>query len=249
MNIEKNPAAKAAVIVLALVAISGSVFWIWKQQQEPKVEDKYPQYVAMGRVLAEETMRSIEHRPKKRVLIITGKTEDPVMGLQLESLLATFKKNPEIEIKDTETVESEKKRAVGPGNGLSARRFVRIVEKNLKADAIVSLVGVPDPDDKDLKDLDVKVPRVIAFVSDRDRVEPLFAQKMLKIAVVHRYQFPSPVSDPKSPQEAFDKYFQIMRAPKSTNDAPEKAAEPGKAKSPTRELSATNTSASGGSGN
>jgi hypothetical protein len=243
MNLNNNPVTKAVVVVLALAATGASVFWIWKQQQPPRPEDKYSQYVAMGRVLAEETMRAIEHRPKKRVLIITGKTDDPIMGLQLDSLVATLKKNPEIEIKDTETVESEKKRGVGPGNGLSARRFVRIVEKNLKADAIVSLVGMPEPDDKDLKDLDVKVPRVIAFVSDRDRVEPLFAQKMLKIAVVHRFQFPSPVKEPKSPQEAFDKYFQVVRAPKSTNDAPEKAAEPGKTK-PAATEAATNAPAS-----
>src|SRR5205823_4079822 len=83
---------------------------------------------------------------------------------QLAAFLAVLKEHPEIEIKDKEPLllEPDAKHRLAPGHGLSARRFVRIVEKNLKADAIVSFVGVPDPDDSEMKTLTVKVPRFLA---------------------------------------------------------------------------------------
>ena len=131
--------------------------------------------------------------------------------------LQTLKKHPEIEIKETVQLESEGKHRIGMGHGLSARRFVRLVEKNLKADAIVSFVGVPDPADADMKKLTVKVPRFLAETGDRDRVAKLIEDKMLRVAIVPRFEFPSPVNIPETEQEWFDKYFQIIRAPKSTN--------------------------------
>ncbi len=229
MNLD-TPGRKAAAIAFSIVAIAGSAFWIWNQSREPAPELKHAQFVAMGRVLADETASAIAHRPKKRVLIISADTDDPALKVQLDSLRATLKKHPEIDVKDTEFIESDNKKSVRPGQGLSARKFARLIEKNVKADAIVSLVGMPKADDKDLADLKAKVPRVIAFVGDRDRVPELIARKMLRIAVVPRYQFPAPVQEPKTPQEAFDKYFQIIRAPKSTNEPAETATAPDAAK-------------------
>jgi hypothetical protein len=40
---------------------------------------------------------------------------------------------------------------------------------------------------------------------------------MLRMAVVPRYRFPAPVKTPKTDEEWFDKYFQVMKPPKTTN--------------------------------
>ena len=212
-----SPSKKAAAVTLSLLAIGFATFLIYKQRQP--VKNPFPHHRALGRAMAEETIKSLEHRDKKRVLIITAKTPNPMLSAQFETFLQTLKQHPEIEIKDTVHLEPDPKHPVTLGHGLSARRFVRLVEKNLKADAIVSFVGVPDPFDSEMNALAVKVPRFLAETGDRDRVQKLIDQKMLRVAIVPRYEFPSPVKEPKTEQQWFDKYFQIIRAPKSTNIA------------------------------
>ena len=74
-----------------------------------------------------------------------------------------------------------------------------------------------------MKELKVKVPRFLAESGARDRVQALVDQKMLRVAILPRYEFPSPVKEPKTEQQWFDKYFQVYRAPKSTNAVSETA--------------------------
>ena len=210
-----SPAKKMVAVVLSLITMGIAGFIIYRQRQP--VKDPYPHHRMLGQVMAEEVAKSIAHRDKKRLLIITAKAPDEMFSAQMKAFLQTLKKHPEIEIKETVQFESEGKHRIGMGHGLSARRFVRLVEKNLKADAIVSFVGVPDPADADMKKLTVKVPRFLAETGDRDRVAKLIEDKMLRVAIVPRFEFPSPVNIPKTEQEWFDKYFQIIRAPKSTN--------------------------------
>lgn len=212
-----SPSKKTAAVAFALFTIGLAAFLIYKQRQPPK--NPFPHHRALGRTLAEETAKSLEHRDKKRVLIITAKSPDPMLRVQFESFMQAFKQHPELELKETVELESDAKHRIALGHGLSARRFVRLVEKNLKADAIVSFVGVPDPGDADMNALAVKVPRFLAETGDRDRVQSLIEKKMLRVAVVPRYEFPAPIKEPQTEQEWFDKYFQIIRAPKSTNDA------------------------------
>lgn len=233
MNLD-TPGRKTAAVLFSLLAIAIAGGMIWWQYRPRRPADTLPQYAAAGQILAEETVKSIAHRPKKRVLVVSAKNPDAAMQLEHESFMAVLKQHPEIEIKGDERLEAEGKNRFTVGQGLSARKFVRLVEHNLKADAIVSFVGMPKPDDKDLAALNVKVPRVLAMVADRDRVEGLFTNKMLRVAIVPRFQFPSPVKEPKTPQEHFDKHYQILRAPKSTNTA-ETADEPGKAKAAEKE--------------
>ncbi len=223
-----SPARKTTAVIASVLLIGLAAYLIHLQRQPTK--DPYPHHRMLGRVMAEELVKSLEHRDKKRLLLITAKSPDPMLAMQVESFLKTLKQHPEIEIKDTVALESDGKQRIGMGHGLSARRFVRLVEKNLKADAIVSFVGVPDVADPDMKELKVKVPRFLAETVAHERVQPLIDQKMLRVAILPRYEFPAPVKEPKSDRQWFDKYFQVLHAPKSTNTVSETTTDAGPVK-------------------
>jgi hypothetical protein len=211
-----TPAKKFTAIVLSLVGIIVAGFFIFRHLHQPP-PDYLQHHRALGRVMADEVAKSLENREKKRLVVITADAPNDILRAQTENFFAALKSHPEVELKETEKVESDGKRHLAAGTGLSTRKFVRIVEHNLKADAIVSFIGVPDTEDPEWKKLTVKVPRFLAETSDRERLPSLLSNRTLRVAIVPRFEFPAPVKEPKTEQEWFDKYFQIVRAPKNTN--------------------------------
>jgi hypothetical protein len=207
---------KLAAIAFSVITISVAAFLIYRYEHRPP-EAQLQHHHALGRVLAKEVVRLLEGRDKKRLLVITAESPDPILSAQMATFSEEMKKHSDIEIKETEKLEQEGNRRVGAGQGLSARKFVRILENNRKADAIVSLVGLPDPDEPEMKSLTSRVPRFVAETVHPDRAEKMFEQKTLRAAVAPRFQFPSPVKDPKTEKDWFDKYFQMLKPAKTTN--------------------------------
>jgi hypothetical protein len=113
--------------------------------------------------------------------------------------------SPEIEIDEIERLDADKKAKYGPGTGLSASRLLRLASKNQDLDAIVSFVGLPDLDPKELASLGTNGPRLIAFSRNLKKLGPLLHSRRLEAAAVPRFQFPSPISgEPRTPGEWFD---------------------------------------------
>ena len=125
--------------------------------------------------------------------------------------LRALKKLGEYEIKDHQ-LDTKDQPKYGLGAGLSGRRFVRTVKNNPKADAIVSFVGAPRLSDEDLAEL-TKLPKFIAETRSPDHLPKLFEKQILQVAVASRFVFPAPgPQKPKTPQEWFDKRYQIVIA-------------------------------------
>ncbi len=113
--------------------------------------------------------------------------------------------SPEIEIDEIERLDADKKAKYGPGTGLSASRLLRLAAKNQDLDAIVSFVGLPDLDPKELTALGTNGPRLIAFSRNLKKLGPLLHSRRLEAAAVPRFQFPSPItSEPRTPGDWFD---------------------------------------------
>lgn len=210
MTTEAKPPKTALLAALCLAAIAGAGLWIYRTEfAGPQFNRTLHQ--AVGRVLAEETATLLGHTGK--VVIIAIELADlPELKVQLEEFSRTLKRFPQIKIKETYRLETDDKPKYSFGTGLSARRFVRIVNKNTTADAIVSFVGAPALSPEHLAQLKTS-PKFIAESRSADKLKKLFEQKVIQAAVVSRFEFPTPVKGaPRSPREWFDQRFQVVTA-------------------------------------
>lgn len=200
---------KVLLILSCLLAIAGSVIWILRDETKGP-DESTALHRRVGEVLAEQTAHVVG--PKGKVVIIAMDTaQEPELKTQMEAFRAKLKVLGDYESKEQE-LDTKDQPKYGVGNGLSARRFVRIVKKNLDADAIVSFVGAPKLSEEDFGELK-KRPRFVAESRGSDHLPPLFENKVIEVAVVSRFVFPAPGPiDPTTPQEWFDKRYQILTA-------------------------------------
>ncbi len=140
------------------------------------------------------------------------------LATQLDAFRRALQKLGPIEIKEDE-LDPKDQPKYGVGSGLSGRRFVRLANKNKTADAIVSFVGAPKLADEDIAQL-TRVPKFLAECRSADHLPKLFEKNLVAVAVVNRFQYPAPgPPNPRTPQEWFDKRYQIVRA-KDVADLP-----------------------------
>ena len=170
---------------------------------------------AVGRALAGETAKLLNNSGKV-VLISIDLAGLPELKTQLSEFEKALKQFPGITIKHRYPLETDDKPKYSFGAGLSGRRYVRIVNKNPGTDAFVSFVGAPRLSDSELAELK-SVPHLVAESRSADKLRTSFDQKILDVAVVSRFQFPTPVKGtPHSLQDWFDQRWQVV----TTNNAP-----------------------------
>ena len=205
----KNAKQYIHILLLAVVT-SGAISWILVQQRDA-AKPETRQHTGLGEVMAEETAKQLAKREKKRVVVISLQSKDPILHAQEESFFAKLKTLcPESEIKETIRVDPEGEKRYGPGLGLSTRRFLRIVEHNVKADVLVSFIGTPDPGSAEMHAFTSKIPRFVASTRDLADAKKMIEKNWLRAAIVPRYDFPAPKDDPKTTQDWFTRYFQIV---------------------------------------
>ena len=200
---------RALTAVISVLAITGSALWIfWSEFKAPKYNVSLHQRV--GEVMAEQTAKLVGL--KARVVLISIPTAGELeLKTQLEAFRKSLKKLGDYDLKEYE-MDTKDQPKYGVGTGLSGRRFVRTVNKNEKADVFVSFVGAPEMKDEEIAELK-KLPTLIAESRSPDHLPKLFEKKIIQVAVVSRYLFPAPgPRKPKTPQEWFDKRYQIVAA-------------------------------------
>jgi hypothetical protein len=200
---------------ICLLATAASTVWIYRTEfAAPKF--KVPLHRAVGQVMAEEVSRLLGHQGAV-VLISMETTKAPELKVQMEEFESTLKRIGKVTVKKTYNLETEGKAKYGVGSGLSARRFVRLVNKNLDADALVSFVGAPTLSAEELKEIPRR-PKFIAESRSVDKLDKLFEDKAIDLAIVSRFTFPAPIEGkPNTLREWFDKYFEITTPARATN--------------------------------
>jgi hypothetical protein len=203
----KKGIGKALLAAGCVAAIATSAVCIYFYQfAKPGIN--LPLHQEIGRVLAAETAKLLTNKGKV-VVIALDEQKFPELKAQLKSFESALGRTG-VSIKETYMLETESKSKYGTGSGLSARRYLRIVNKNQSADAIVSFVGVPDLSDGDIKELK-KVPKFVAETRSADDLPNLFQKKVLHVAVASRFTFPAPIEGkPRNSRQWFDKYFQVV---------------------------------------
>jgi hypothetical protein len=202
-----TPGLKRLLITAAcFLAIGLAVFSIIRRYRAPAYNVELHQYI--GRVMAEQTARIAG--PKGNITYITIPTGgEPELETQLAAFKQTLRKLGAYAL-DEEELDPKNQPKYGLGNGLSGRRFVRTVNKNLDADAVVSFIGAPEISDEELRELK-KQPRFIAEARSPDDLPKLFEKKILQVAVVSRFVFPAPGPlKPTTTEEWFHKRYQVI---------------------------------------
>jgi hypothetical protein len=212
MNHPANTSTLRPVVIatLCLVVIAASALWIHRSEfAAPKFNVALHQ--AVGRVMAEETARAV-NQTGRVVIVAIELAGVPELKVQLEEFERALRRFPHVTIKEKYLLEADDKPKYSFGAGLSSRRFVRLVNKNQSADAIVSFVGAPSLSTNEMAELK-KTPKFIAEARAADKLKPVFAQKILHTAIVSRFQFPTPVKGrPANSQEWFDQRWQVVTA-------------------------------------
>jgi hypothetical protein len=203
---EQRSSFKHLVIAAACILVTaGCGLWIYFTQfAAPKFN--VPLHRAVGQVMAEETSRLLGHRGNIVVISIEAA---PELKVQIEEFEATLKRIGKAKVEKTYHIETEGKTKYGVGSGLSGRRYVRIVNKNLDTDAFVSFVGAPTLSSEELQQLQ-KRPKFIAESRSAEKLQA-HGKQSADLAVVSRFTFPAPVEGkPRTSRQWFDKYFEII---------------------------------------
>jgi len=210
MSSQSADLKKVVLAAGSILVIVGSSLWIYSHHfAAPKINVLLHQ--AVGRVMAEETAKLVDNRGKIVVIAIET-AQDAELKVQLEEFAKTLKKFSGITVAKTYLLETENRAKYGAGSGLSARRFIRIVNKNTSAAALVSFVGAPALKDEEIGQLQAR-PKFIAESRSVEKLENLFAKQRLQVAIVSRFQFPAPVEgNPGTLRQWFDKRFQVLTA-------------------------------------
>ncbi len=200
---------RGLTIATAVAAIVGSCTWIYVTQIKA-VQHNVGLHRRVGEVLAEQTAALIGK--KGRIVTIAIETKEwPELKTQIDAFKAALKKLGNYDVREYE-MDTKDQPKYGVGTGLSGRRYVRTVRKNENADVFVSFVGAPKLSDEEVAELTRK-PKLVAESRSPDYLPSLFSNQLITVAVVSRFQFPSPASgDPKSPQEWFTKRYQVVTA-------------------------------------
>jgi hypothetical protein len=205
-----SPGRKNLLLVVgSLSVIVASALWIYYREfKAPK--HNVALHRRIGEVMAEQTAKVVG--PKGRIVLITIPTgTEPELKTQLEAFRLKIKALGDYDLRENE-LDTKDQPKYGIGSGLSGRRFVRTVNNNKSADAIVSFVGAPKLSEQEISELK-KVPKFIAESRTPDNLPVLFDKQLIQVAVTSRFVFPAPgPTEAKTPEQWFNKRYQVIMA-------------------------------------
>ena len=199
---------KSLIVILSLLAIGASIFWIYKHYTAP--DPSQVLHREMGRVMAEETSRLLNNKGDIEIIVIDT-PRAPELKIQLRSFEENLAKLGEVKIGKKEVLDTKDQPKYRTGGGLSGSRFLRIMKKGERFDAIVSFVGAPHLSEEEIAQVSAKRPKFIAESLSTEKLQPLLEARLVDLVIVGRFQFPAPVRTPKTPREWFEQRFQILR--------------------------------------
>ena len=200
---------KIITVVSCLAILAACGIWTWRTQfNQPKFN--VPLHLGLGQTMA-ELATSASGGTGRIVIITLAAGQFPELGVQVKEFKKIVAAHPGVTFKEYE-LDTEDRPKFQFGTGLSARRYLRTVNKNLTASAIVSFVGAPELTEKEAAGIKT-APRFIAECRTADKLRRLFELKAIHAAVVGRFEYPTPIKGtPRTPRDWVTQRFQIVTA-------------------------------------
>lgn len=205
---------KLVVIAIAVLAILGSVIWLYQNRPGRPPRIALDSYQALGEVAAEEASRLLNH--KGQIVIVTREVPagaNPAEEAQLQAFTSALKKAGKINIAAVETFRLSPMEQMAAGGNVPRERFLQVLKAHPKLDALALFAGFPALDQTDLDQLKQSGAKIVVISGYRTAYKHLLAAGWIQIAIVPR--FDSPPENPKPPQtlrEWFERDYVIVTA-------------------------------------
>ena len=210
---------KRVIIAFAILAIFGSIAWIFFQMPGRRPRIQLEPYQALGEVAAEETVRLLNRQGQ--VVIITPEAPagaNPVEEAKLKTFIAVLKRGGL-------SLASVEKFTLAPSARLFGRSvprdwFLHLLQTRPKAAAMVLFAEFPVLEPADADQLKKDGVKVILISASQSGAKHLVDDGLVQLAVVPCGDRPPPASaKPQSTRETFDRYYTIL-TPGKTNGSP-----------------------------
>jgi len=204
---------RRGVAGLLAVAVMGALAGVWVMRARRGTEGPGTGLQrAVGTRLAVETAQVVGTQAQL-VVVFLERGLSSAADVQRAAFEKELRRWPGIRVVRTDEVGGAPGSKHGPGHGLSARRLRRLLEKHRDADALVSLIGLPDPEDFAEERKDRDSPRLVAISRSPKKLAPWLERGWLERAIVPRFTFPAPGPEqPVTAEEWFQNRFQVVSA-------------------------------------
>ena len=201
---------KPVLVAVAILAIVGSIAWIYFEMPGRRPSIQLEPYQALGQVAAEETVRLLNRQGQ--IVIIVPETpagSNPVEEAKLKTFSGVSKKGGL-------SLASVEKFALPPSARLFGRNvprewFLHVLQTHPKAAALVLFAEFPSLEQADADQLKKDGVKIILISASRSGAKRLVDDGLVQLAVVPRGDTPPQASaTPQSTRETFDRYYAIL---------------------------------------
>jgi hypothetical protein len=205
----KDAKVQQLLAVLAIVAIVFSLALVFFTDRKPASGLDLKPFQAFGEVMATQVATLVGNNGHIAVVVLdTGGLKSPVLGVQLTAFEQRAKEVG-LSIVAVEAVHHDAHGKMEISR-VSCEQFVDLARKYSNVNAIVSFVPLPSLAGDDISRLPSNPPDwVVVGMEPGPELRELFQKQIVQMAFVPSLKPPDPTR-PKSAQEWFDWYYQVI---------------------------------------
>ena len=195
------------VPIAAVLVIIVSIFMAVRHIRPQQTPSTLALLTALGKMTAQETAHLL-HGQGQIVIVTTATaaTGESGVAIPVTAFCQAIAEIPASKI----SVTIDPNPFTGQPNTISAAQFFDILEKHPQANAIVSFVGAPQLTEADIRRIRSGAPLwVVLNEPFANKLASLISRGVVQLAVISG-QGATQVQNPKTAQEWFDRYYQVV---------------------------------------
>jgi hypothetical protein len=202
---------KTLKTVGALLLIVLALVWLQRSIHPKPLDDEVKPAYAVGQVLAEQA--AIATGDKGRLAMVWM----PINSVRGQAELAGFLETMKLHKHITLTATNLFKASETAFGSMSFQQLAAVVNKDTNVDVIVSFLGVTSFTDAQIATLPTPSPKLVVMNWNPEDVQRGMKAGLVKAAVMSRRLTGIPSDHPKTPQQWFDRYYDLVMPESSGN--------------------------------